>query len=165
MAQPISLEVAPRDAREELRRRLECAPEAHAEAILAAFELLQEMHERGLLDLARGVLSTQDEILETLARNASTPEALRAIRNLLSWWRILGRIETGCFQPIFEAIPEGITLATSPRAKPVTLLGLLRRLTSKESLRALAAATDFLQTFGQRLLATEKNAPRNRPQP
>ena len=52
MAQPIPLEVAPRNAREELRKRLERAPDEHAEAILAAYELLQEMHNQGLLEIA-----------------------------------------------------------------------------------------------------------------
>ena len=151
MAQPIPLEVAPRNAREELRKRLERAPDEHADAILAAYELLQEMHNQGLLEMARGVLSARDEILGTLATEASTPEALRAIRNLLFWRRVLGSIEPDCFQGIFQAIPEGFATATSPREKPVTLIGLLRRITKKDSLRAMAAAVDFLEIFGRRL--------------
>ncbi len=151
MAQPIPLEVAPRNAREELRTRLEYAPEEHAEAILAAYELLQEMHNQGLLEMARGVVSARDDILGTLAADASTPEALRAIRNLLFWRRILSNIEPGCFQAIFESIPEGIAMATAPREKPVTVFGLLRRLMTKDSLRAMAAAVDFLESFGRRL--------------
>ncbi len=151
MAQPIPLEVAPRNAREELRARLERAPDEHAEAILAAYELLQEMHNQGLLEMARGVVSARDEILGTMAADAATPEALRAIRNLLFWRRILSSIEPECFQAIFESIPEGIAMATAPRAKPVTVLGLLRRLMTKDSLRATAAAVDFLESFGRRL--------------
>lgn len=161
MAQPIPLEVAPRNAREELRRRLERAPDEHAEAVLAAFELLQEMHDQGLLEMARGVVSARDEILGTLAADASTPEALRAIRNLLFWRRILGSIEPDCFQAIFQAIPEGIAQATAPRQKPVTLFGLLRRLTDKDSMRAMAAAVDFLQSFGRRLQTAGCAPPRN----
>jgi uncharacterized protein YjgD (DUF1641 family) len=163
MAQSIPLEFAPRNPREELRKKMERAPDEHAEAILAAFDLLQTMHDQGLLDVARGMLDTRDEILGTLARNASTPEAIRAIRNLLFWRRVLGSIEPDCFQSIFQAIPEGIALATAQRKKPATLFGLMRRLMSKESLRAMAAAIDFLQSFGRHLLATEKTAPCNPP--
>jgi uncharacterized protein YjgD (DUF1641 family) len=160
MAQQIPLEVAPRNAREELRARLERAPEEHAEAVLAAYELLQEMHDQGLLEIARGVLSARDEILGTLASNAGKPEAVRAIRNLLFWRRILGSIEPEWFRGIFQAIPEGLALATAERDKPVTLFGLLRQLTNKDSLRALAAAVDFLQTFGRHLLTAENPLPR-----
>ena len=49
MARPIPLEVPPRDSRAELRSRLDQAPEEHAEAILAAYEVLQELHNRGAL--------------------------------------------------------------------------------------------------------------------
>ena len=40
--------------------------------------------------------------------NAKTPEAIRAIRNLLFWRHILGSIEPEWFKGIFQAIPEGI---------------------------------------------------------
>ena len=56
MAQPILLHVAPRDPQHELNVQLQEAPAKHAEAILAAYEVLQEMHDRGVLDLMRGTL-------------------------------------------------------------------------------------------------------------
>lgn len=159
MAQPIPLEVAPRNVRGELRSRLERAPDEHAEAILAAYELLREMHSQGVLEMARGALNARDQIMQTLAVDASSPEAVRAIRNLLFWRRILGSIEPQCFQAIFEAIPEGIAQATAKRKQPVTIFGLMRRVFSRESLRAAAAAIDFMQWFGRRLLAMDGASP------
>lgn len=155
MAKPLALEVASRYPREELRHRLERATDEHAEAILDAFELLQKLHDEGMLEIARGVLSARDEILETLSKNASTPEALRAIRNLLFCGRVLGCIEPDRFQAVFEAAPEGINQATAGRKERVTVFGLLRRLLSRESLRAMAAAVDFLQCLGRRLLLVQ----------
>ena len=75
----------------------------------------------------------------------------RAIRNLLFWRRILGSIEPEWFQGIFQAIPDGIAQVTAERNQPVSLFGLLRRVTSKDSLRGLFAAVDFLQAFGRHL--------------
>jgi uncharacterized protein YjgD (DUF1641 family) len=155
MAQPIALEIPPRNPRQELRSRLEHAPEEHAEAMLAAYEVLQELHNRGLLEIMRGALATSDEILEKLVDHARTPEAVRAIRNLLFWRRILGSVEPEWFQGIFQAIPEGIAQATAERDQPVRLFGLLRRAISKDSLRGLAAAIDFLQAFGRHLHSSE----------
>ena len=151
MAQPIPLEIPPRNPRKELRSRLEQAPEEHAEAVLAAYEVLQQLHERGVLDLMRGALAASDEILERVVDNARTPEAIRAIRNLLFWRRILASIEPEWFRGIFQAIPAGIAEATAERDKPVRLFGLFRRAMSKDSLRGLAAAIDFLQAFGRHL--------------
>jgi hypothetical protein len=56
MARPISLELPPRDPREELRKRLEQAPVTHAEALLDSYQLLQQLHDHGVFELLRGVL-------------------------------------------------------------------------------------------------------------
>jgi uncharacterized protein YjgD (DUF1641 family) len=160
MAQPIPLEFPPRNPRAELHSRLEKSPDQHAEAVLAAYELLQELHDRGVLELMRGALAARDEILEKVVDNAKTPEAIRAIRNLLFWRRILGSIEPEWFQGIFQAIPEGLALATAERAQPVSIFRLLRRLGSKDALRGLAAAIDFLQAFGRHLHSSEGQTPK-----
>ena len=161
MAQPIPLEIPPRNPRAELRARLEQAPEEHAEAVLAAYEVLQELHNRGVLDIMRGFLAASDDILEKVVDNIRTPEAIRAIRNLLFWRQILGTIEPEWFKGIFQAIPEGIAEATAERDQPVSFFRLLQRLTSKDSLRGLTAAVDFLQAFGRHLHSAENPLPRD----
>jgi uncharacterized protein YjgD (DUF1641 family) len=161
MAQAIPLEIPPRNPRAELRFRLEQAPEEHAEAVLAAYEVLQELHNRGVLDIMRSALAASDEILEKVVNSVRTPEAIRAIRNLLFWRSILGSIEPEWFKGIFQAIPEGIAEATAERDKPISLFALLRRLTSKDSLRGLAAAVDFLQAFGRHLPSADESLPRD----
>jgi len=161
MAQPVPLEIPPRNPRAELRARLEQAPEEHAEAVLAAYEVLQELHNRGVLDIMRGFLAASDDILEKVVDNIRTPEAIRAIRNLLFWRQILGSIEPEWFKGIFQAIPEGIAEATAERVQPVSFFRLLRRLTSKDSLRGLTAAVDFLQAFGRHLHSAENPLPRD----
>ena len=157
MARPIPLEIPPRNPRAELLSRLEQAPLEHAEAVLAAYEVLQELHNHGVLEIMRGALAASDEILEKVVDEAKSPEAIRAIRNLLFWRHILGGIEPEWFRGIFQAIPEGIAQATAEREKPVRLFGLLRRLMTKDSLRGLAAAIDFLQAFGRHLHSLENS--------
>ena len=159
MAQPIPLEIPPRNPRAELRSRLEQAPEQHAEAVLAAYEVLQELHSRGVLEIMRGALAASDELLEKVVDGAKTPEAIRAIRNLLFWRQILGSIEPEWFKGIFQAIPEGLAQATAERDQPVGFFRVLRRLTDKDSLRGLAAAIDFLQAFGRHLHSLESQSP------
>jgi len=155
MAQPIPLEVPPRNPRAELRLRLEQAPEEHAAAILAAYEVLQQLHERGVLEIVRGGLAASDEILQKVVDAAKTPEGIRAVRNLLLFARALGSIEPERFEGIFKAISEGIAQGTVERGQPVSPFGLLRRLVSKDSLRGLAAGIDFLQAFGSHLHSSE----------
>src|ERR1700682_3568811 len=127
MAQPIRFNVPPLDPRAALHARLEHAPEKHAEAILAAYDLLQELHDRGILDVATSALSASDELLEKVVDSANTPDAIRAIRNLMFWRQVLGRIEPAWFQGIFQAIPDGLATATARRDEPVGVWRLLRR--------------------------------------
>ena len=75
--------------------------------------------------------------------------------------RILGGIEPERLHAVFQSIPEGIVQATAKPKQPVTLFGLMRRLLAKDSLRALGAAVDFLQSFGRGLLIAEGSLPRN----
>lgn len=161
MAQPIPLEIPPRNVRAELQSRLEQAPAEHAEAVLAAYEVLQELHNHGLLEIMRGGLAASDELLQKVVDNAKTPEAIRAIRNLFLLQRILGSIDPEWLEGVVQAIPEGIAQAKAERDQPVSFFGLLRRLTSKDCLRGLAAAINFLQAFGRNLRPGPNSLPRD----
>src|SRR5258708_39281524 len=126
MAQPIPLEIPPRNPRAELRAQLEQAPEEHAEAVLAAYEVLQELHNRGVLEIMRGALAASDAILEKVVDNVRTPEAIRTIRTLMVCSRILGSIEPDSFKGIVRGIPERITQATAEMEIRARLFRLLR---------------------------------------
>jgi uncharacterized protein YjgD (DUF1641 family) len=157
MAQPIALKIPPRDPTAELRSRLDNATAEHAEALLAAYDVLQALHEQGVLEIVRGVLNAKDNIMEAVVTALDTPEAIRSLRNLLFWRRVLGSIEPGWFKGLFQAIPEGIAQATAERDRPVRLWEILKRARSKDSLRAMAAAVDFLEAFGRHLHSPERS--------
>src|SRR5882672_8951417 len=158
MAQPIRFSVPAPDHRAVLRERLDRAPEEHAQAVLAAYELLQVLHDRGILDVTTSALRASDELLEKVVDNANTPEAIRALRNLVFWQKILGSIEPQWFKGLFQAIPDGLATATAERHAPVRLWKLLRRAMTKDSLRGLAAGIDFLESFGRHLHMLEASA-------
>jgi uncharacterized protein YjgD (DUF1641 family) len=144
-----------------LQSRLENAPQEHAEAVLAAYEVLQELHNCGVLEITRGALAASDELLQKVVDNAKTPEAIRAIRNLFLLQRILGSIEPELLEGVVQAIPEATARATANREQPPGFFTLLRRLISKDSLRGLAAAVDFLQAFGRHLRSKQTSPPRD----
>jgi hypothetical protein len=77
MARPIPLTLPVRDPRAELQLRLQNAPAEHAEAILAACEVLQGLHECGVLELARGALQSSDKVLEIAVDAAQSPQSIR----------------------------------------------------------------------------------------
>jgi hypothetical protein len=67
MAQPIEFRPTPHSSREALQRRLDEAPIEHVDALLASYDLLQQLHDRGVLDVLRGALGAGDEIVLQLS--------------------------------------------------------------------------------------------------
>src|SRR5260370_1107845 len=146
MARPIPLELPKRDPREELRCRLEQAPIEHAEAVLAGFEVLQGLHDRGVLELLRGVLDGGNKILEIVVEATKTPEAIRGIRNLLIMTKIIGAIDPELLEKFAVAVPYAVAgAAKAQEKKPPGFGEALRILRSKNLRRGLAVMNDVLE--------------------
>ena len=153
MARPIPLHLAPRDPREELNLRLQQAPVKHAEALLAAYEVLQGLHDRGVLELLRGTLGGGEKILEQMVAVASGPEAIRASRNLLLLVTALGEIDPFLLSDLTRALPKALIQANAEEAKPPGLFKLMSTFWNKDFRRGLAAFNDLLVMFGKNLSA------------
>jgi uncharacterized protein YjgD (DUF1641 family) len=151
MAQPIHFEPLARDARAELHDRLDKAPLEHAEALLAAYELLQRLHERGVLDILNGALSAGDTLLETVVEVAKTPEAIRSVRNLLLLSQVLGNIEPELLDVVVRSIPEALAQVSAKRSEAPGVFSLLQKFSSKNSRRAMGAAAELLESVGKGL--------------
>src|SRR5580704_9854687 len=106
MAKPIALHPPPRDPRLELQSRLAQVPLEHAEALLAAYEVLQGLHDRGILDLARGALGSGDQVLEIAVAAAQSPGSIRGIRNLILVVNMLGTIDPEVLKAFTQGVPE-----------------------------------------------------------
>src|SRR6266850_4301582 len=151
MAKPIPFHPAPRDPREELSSRLQQAPQDHAEAVLAAYEVLQGLHDHGVLELMRGTLGGSDKILEQVVAVASGPEAIRASRNLLLLVKVLGDIEPALLSDLTRAVPKALVQANAEEAKPPGLFKLVSTFWNRDFRRGLAAFNDLLVMFGRNL--------------
>ena len=150
MAKPIPLELSTSHPREELHHRLEQAPLAHAEAILAGFEVLQDLHERGVLELLRGVMGGGDKILEIVVEATKTPEAIRGIRNLLILTRVVGSINPEVLEKFAEAVPDALIAASKVQEKePPSLWQALRMASSAHLRRGLAVMDSVLGTLSK----------------
>src|SRR5213596_705579 len=149
MAQPIRLEFPPRDARAELQTRLQDAPLQYAEALLSGYDLLQRLHDRGVLDLLRGGLGSSDKVLSIVVDAAKTPEAINATRNLLILSKVMFTLEPELLEDIAQAVPH--SLARAKEQKPLSLWQLLKKMCSQDTRRALSAMLGLLESFGKSL--------------
>jgi hypothetical protein len=81
MAQPVPLKLV----------RPHAAPDEHADAVQAAYALLDELHDAGVLDLLRGLAGAG---------------AIAALRNAISLMKILGGIDPAILQGVANILTQ-----------------------------------------------------------
>jgi uncharacterized protein YjgD (DUF1641 family) len=151
MARPIPLELPPRDPRQELRVRLEQAPIEHAEALLDSYELLQQLHEHGVLQLLSDVLGASGKLVETAVDAARSDESVRAIRNAIILGKMLESINPEVLQGIAAAVGETLGCNEKPLIEPPGLLSLLGQFRRRELRRSVALINRFLEALGNQI--------------
>jgi uncharacterized protein YjgD (DUF1641 family) len=156
MARPIPLELPPHDEHAERRAQLDTARLEHADAILAGYEVLQGLHDQGVLDLVRGALGARDSLVELAASTARTPESVRALRNLGLLVQALGTIDPVVLADLTRAVPAAFVRDTAKDPEPPGFLGLLRIFLGRDFRRWLAAMMTLVVAFGRNLRRTDK---------
>jgi uncharacterized protein YjgD (DUF1641 family) len=143
------LTLPPRDPRVELNSRLENAPAEHAEALLAGYEVLQGLHDRGVLELLRGALGSSDEVLEIAVNAARSPHSIRGIRNLLLLANMLGEIDPETLGNVTQAIPQALK-PSDTESEPPGIWKLMRSaLGNGDVRRGLQTAISLLEALGK----------------
>jgi uncharacterized protein YjgD (DUF1641 family) len=131
-------EFRPVDQREDLIRRVKQAPVEHAEAVLAAYDVLQRLHEKGLLDLVNGLLSAGDTVVNHVVDVVSSKEMVTALRIVLIFSNLLSSIDADALHAVIAGAGKEIP----------SLLALGKQATSKDARRGMATAVALLNVFG-----------------
>jgi uncharacterized protein YjgD (DUF1641 family) len=139
----------PVDSREDLIRRVQQAPVEHAEAVLAAYDVLQKLHEKDILNLLKGLLAASDTVINHVVGLISSPEAITGLRTLLMLGNLLKGIDA---DKLHAALYD-------PEKKEPSLLSLGKQATSKEARRAMATGVALLNLMGE---ALEKQRPESK---
>ena len=150
MAKPIAFKPITVDFKADLQRRLERAPEEHAAALLAAYDVLEAAYDEGLLDILHGMIASKDTIITTLARFASQPEGVAGIRNLLTAAKILTELDPEVLDHVSKAMATA-TEEHKREPKPPSLFQLAKRASSEDSRRGLSFMTLILSSLGKSL--------------
>jgi uncharacterized protein YjgD (DUF1641 family) len=147
MAQPILLQLPRPDPREALYDRLKTAPQEHAEALLNVYDILQELQDRKVLELAKGALGSSEKVLQILVDVANKPEMIRGIRNVMILVKVANCFEPELLEGLAQAVQEGLAEARDP--KPIGLWQLTKKLLSQQSRRVLVFAASVVQSVGK----------------
>jgi uncharacterized protein YjgD (DUF1641 family) len=152
MANPISFTPKAVDPKFELQRRLAAAPNEHAEALLVAFDLLEEAHRQGVLDALQGAIGAKDTIVGIIAKYSAEPLSVNAIRNLMVLGKILGTLDP---EPLSQLSKEMAAAIESHKREqePPSLWELFKRATSPDARRGLSFMTLMLSALGRSMKA------------
>jgi uncharacterized protein YjgD (DUF1641 family) len=145
MAHPITFRPEPVDPQKELMRRVETAPRDHAEALLAAWDLLQASHEKGVLDLAQGFIGGRDIIAGKLAEAANSPDGINAVRNLLALGRIVAALDPEMLYKFSRALDRH---APTVSDKAPSLFSIFRQLRVEDTRRGFAYVLEIMAALG-----------------
>jgi len=163
MAHPITFKPKPVDPHVELMKRVEAAPRDHAEALLVAWDLLQSAHDKGLLDLAQGLVEGKDIITGKLAEAANLPESVAAIRNGMALARVLGSLDPDMLQRLAKGLDDaskkkvaseqqaamhGSQYKDKSTPKTPGMFAIAKRAMSEDGRRGLAFVTELLVALG-----------------
>ncbi|HEX3471875.1 MAG TPA: DUF1641 domain-containing protein [Silvibacterium sp.] len=148
MAKPIELMPQPRDAREEMKRRLDAAPLEHADALLSGYDLLQQLHDSGTLDVLRGLLGAGDQVVKHAVGMATQPESVKTLSNLLLLAKLVGSVDPDALNRVVSNLQS---MRKMPKKEPPSLPAILRRMSSRRSRRTLAALAIVLESVGKEL--------------
>ena len=148
MAQPIPFTPAPARAADSAERLAE-ALDKHTDALVSALELVQLLHDRGVLELLRGLVGAGDQIVGMLTAATGTPESLRGIRNFILLTKFFASIPPEVLDSLVRTASEGAEREKAHRAPG--LVHLLRRAASENSRHAMAVTLDLLESVGKAL--------------
>ncbi len=154
MAVPVDFRtLTPPDSREDLIRQLQEAPVKHAEALLATYELVQRLHDSGVIPLLNGMLSAGDEVVARVVDVVSSKEAVNLLRVALMAVDLAGSMDV-------DKLAQA--LKPPPNEKEPSLWQLGKEATGKDARRGVAAAVQLLTVFGaalaERSAGTQKDA-------
>jgi uncharacterized protein YjgD (DUF1641 family) len=117
--------------------------------LLAGYEVLQGLHDCGVLELLRGMLGSGGKVLESVAEAAQSPESVRAIRNLVILGKTLGEIDPDLFDGFAMALPEAMRQARAQGKEPPSFLAIMNKFRSKDLRRGLVAVNSLLEAWGK----------------
>ncbi len=148
MAKAIEYDWVKQDLTTSEERKLEAAPLEHADAVLSAYDLLEEARREQVLDLLRGVLGAKTEIMSAIADMGSQPASVNALRNLVTLAKMVGAIDPEVVGNAAKNL-DATMHAQREQKSPPSLWQLFRRANRPDVRRGLSLLVEATGAIGR----------------
>ncbi|GMA51641.1 hypothetical protein GCM10025857_29980 [Alicyclobacillus contaminans] len=128
-----------------------------ADGLRQTLQLLQAMHDRGVLELFTALFERGDKVLGLAVQVLSEPENVRALKNVITGLQWLTSVDVDALRNYQQGALEGIKQARAAASavsggapqKPLGVFELMKQLKDPDVSAALRVGLAFLKGFGQ----------------
>lgn len=148
-------------------REVEDALIQNKAAILQTLEIMNHMHDKGILPLLNGLFGQGDKVMDIAVKAMDKPENTNTLKNLLLLLGTLGMINVKQLEPFLLKIDSGIARVAEYKdtEEKTSYFDLVRSLKDPEVNKAVTILMQFLKGMGQETEHIEKttgNSPQKR---
>lgn len=153
MARPIkSIERDPQYLAKERTENIESIVNQIAEnreVIQDSLTILKELHESGLLDIVKGLLSTREKVGALAMEQINQPGMLNILRNVISGVEFLSSIDSKQLNHMLAGISNGLEHVSDTKTGSASLWGTIKATKDPNVLMALQTIVQFLEGMGK----------------
>ncbi|PTX61841.1 uncharacterized protein YjgD (DUF1641 family) [Melghirimyces profundicolus] len=123
----------------------------HKEALLAALDILSELHRAGVLDILRGLLENRHEVGAIAINQFNRPDTHRMIKNAIGGVEFLSRLDPEEIQTVLKATGNGIRRANQAvqENERTGFWDLVKTIRDPDVRSSFSMLTGFVQGMGE----------------
>lgn len=121
------------------------------EAMNQTLNILEELHDSGILEAALAMLKAKAQIAETALGQVTRKEVTNIINNAMGAAGMLSSIEPAQTQKVLSGVAKGFNTAMETPEEKLGMLGLLKLMKDPDVNRAMGFGLRFLKGMGQEL--------------
>lgn len=153
------IEITEAEKRQMDLKEVEDALIHNKDAILESLQVIQHMHDRGVISLLNGLFGQGDKVLKILMGKADTPETANTLKNLLLMVGVLGTLDVKQLEPILLKLNAGIARVAEIKDhdEKIGYFDIFRSLKDPEVNRSITFLFEFLKGMGEDTKELERN--------
>lgn len=144
------IQITEEDQRKNELREIEDSLLKNKHVVLDTLEMLNHMHERGVIPMLNGLFAEGDKVLKILVKKADNKETANTLKNLLLMVGVLGTLNVKHLEPLLIKVNAGIERVAESKDddERIGLFDMFRSLKDPEINRSLALLFEFLKGMG-----------------
>jgi uncharacterized protein YjgD (DUF1641 family) len=135
---------------EAIQQLIEMTAESR-DALLSFLDILQELHNAGLLDIVQGLLKTRHKVGVLAMGQLNQPEMHRIIKNGINTIQFLGELNPDQLNTMLNGVNKGLEKSTmnTKKGEQVSLWGLAKSIRDPNVKMSISTMMSFLEGMGK----------------